>query len=572
MKRIGRYAILGLLGRGGMGAVYKAAMPRTGRVVALKLLKPAEQLAATADADALRQAFYREARLMAGIRHPGVAQVLDVDEDAAGCPFFVMEYYCNNLGALLGEGPRVEEPCRRLGVERSLGLARQLASALARLHHEGVLHRDVKPFNLMLAEGPADFGAERAGDEVKLIDFGLSRLRGEREAGRPRGAVVGSPYYAAPEQEADPARADERADIFSAGVTLFRCLTGRLPQEDIPASALRPDLDAPFDAFFARCCAVDPGLRPASARALLAELDALAAHWKKLRADACALSPEAAGISLPEMVLPGSRDSGAPQADLSPFGFVSPDSAQVGASPLQALPDAPPGDLSRPAVSSPAVTDSGAAQSDLSQPVSPQADFLQSSVPQGRAPQRFSPSPPLFASPPHSPPRAQPLRQGLAGARQRFGLDELWRPAACALASAPGSDAGPGRFQQQGGIVGDSATGLVWERGGSPYAVNLAGARAYADKLNAEGFAGRSGWRLPTVAELCTLLLPEPDLRQLCLDGAFDPRQRRLWSADAKSFVAAWYADVEHGFVWWQDATCEFFARCVTLEVKLGAR
>lgn len=507
MKRIGRYAILGLLGRGGMGAVYKAAMPRTGRVVALKLLKPAEQLAATADAEALRQAFYREARLMAGIRHPGVAQVLDVDEDASGCPFFVMEYYCNNLGALLGEGPRVEEPCRRLGVERSLGLARQLASALARLHHEGVLHRDVKPFNLMLAEGPADFGAERAGDEVKLIDFGLSRLRGEREAGRPRGAVVGSPYYAAPEQEADPASADERADIFSAGVTLFRCLTGRLPQEGILASFLRPDLDAPFDAFFARCCAVDPGLRPSSARALLAELDALAAHWDRLRANACAWTPEP---EAPERALPGSREAGAPPSvaspDVSP-DVVQPDSASVGVSPV--------------------------------------------------------------ASPP---PRAQPLRQGLAGARLRFGLDELWRPAACALASASVLDAGAGRFRQQGGAVRDALTGLVWERGGSPYAVNLAGARAYAARLNAERFAGLGGWRLPTVDELCTLLLPEPDLRQLCLPGAFDSRQRRLWSADAKSFVAAWYADVEHGFVWWQDATCEFFARCVTSEENQDAR
>jgi serine/threonine-protein kinase len=99
--------------------------------------------------------------------------------------------------------------------------------------------------------------------------------------------------------------------------------------------------------------------------------------------------------------------------------------------------------------------------------------------------------------------------------------------------------------------------------------VTLAGGQAHADRLNAEGFAGRRGWRLPTVDELASLLLPEPDLRQLCLPGVFEPVQRRLWSADRKSFMAAWYADVEHGFVWWQDATCEFFARCVTSE---GAR
>ncbi|MDP3427085.1 MAG: serine/threonine-protein kinase, partial [Humidesulfovibrio sp.] len=307
MRTLGRYAILGLLGRGGMGAVYKAAMPRTGRVVAVKVLKPAEVLAATADAALLRRDFFREAALMAAIRHPNIAQVLDVDEASvpAGAgsgaggngetlPFFVMEYYCNNLGALLGEGYRVEEPTRRLGVDQALSCARQLASALARLHHEGIIHRDVKPFNLMLAERAPDTcqpGLFQA-DEVKLIDFGLSRLRGEQGPARPRGAVVGSPYYAAPAQEADPETADERADVFSAGVTLFRCLTGRLPQEGLPASALRAGLDERFDAFFARACNEDRRERPASARDLLAELDGLGVHWASLRQRVCSLPQE----------------------------------------------------------------------------------------------------------------------------------------------------------------------------------------------------------------------------------------------------------------------------------------
>ncbi len=460
MRMIGRYAILGLLGRGGMGAVYKAAMPRTGRVVALKLLKPAEMLAATADPEALRRGFLREAALMARIRHPGVAQVLDLDEDAGGRPFFVMEYYCGNLGALLGESYRVEEPTRRLGVERSLSLARQLAAALARLHHEGVLHRDVKPYNLMLADLPPDLGGaggDCGGDEVRLIDFGLSRLRGELPAGTPRGAVQGSPYYCAPEQERHPEAADERADVFSAGVTLFRCLTGRLPQENLPASGLRQGLDARFDDFFARCCSADPAARPATARALLAERDGLAAHWRGLQAAACALPPE------------GHQ-----------------------------------GDEPRPT--------------------------------------------PVLR------PRSAPVRQALSGARRAFGLDELWRPAAL----------DPERFIDRGdGTVLDPACGLVWERGGSPYALTFAAARGHAERLAGERLAGLSGWRLPTVAELCTLLSPEPDLRRLCLPGAFDPAQRRLWSADAKSFTAAWYADAEHGFIWWQDLSCEFFARCV---------
>jgi serine/threonine-protein kinase len=465
VRTIGRYAILGLLGRGGMGVVYKAAMPRTGRVVAVKVLKPAEMLAATADPALLRQDFFREAALMAGIRHPNIAQVLDVDEDAApdgggdGLPFFVMEYYCNNLGALLGEGYRVEEPTRRLGVDQALSCARQLASGLARLHHEGIIHRDVKPFNLMLAERPPDACPPGfcLADEVKLIDFGLSRLRGEQGPARPKGAVVGSPYYAAPEQERDPETADERADIFSAGVTLFRCLTGHLPQEGLSASRLRDGLDARFDAFFASACHKDPGQRPASARDLLAELDGLAAYWARLRENVCALPEE------------------------------------------------------KP--------------------------------------------PPCASAKPSAALRSIPVRQPLAGAREAFGLDELWRPAAC----------DPERFVVEGeGLVRDLRNGLVWERGGSAYGLTFAAAQARAEQLSAERHLDLSGWRLPTAQELASLLLPEPDLRQLCLPPAFAPQQRRIWSADRKSFTAAWYADVEHGFVWWQDLSCEFFSRCVT--------
>ena len=475
MKTIGRYAILGLLGRGGMGAVYKAAMPRTGRVVAVKVLRPAEQLAATADQGALRRDFFREAALMAAIRHPNIAQVLDVDEtpgaggspDGTGLPFFVMEYYCNNLGSLLGEGYRVEEPTRRLGVEQSLSLARQLASALARLHHAGILHRDVKPFNLMLAERPPDTTTALPTDEVKLIDFGLSRLRGESGPARPRGALVGSPYYAAPEQEQSPESANERADVFSTGVTLFRCLTGHLPQEGIPASSLRAGLDERFDAFFASVCHDRPDHRPSTARALLAELDGLSSHWARLRENVCAL----------------------PEED----------------------------------------------------------------------------SPPCATVPLAGPLRSRPVRQPLAGAAERFGLDALWRPRACdpERFAVSGQDGSAG---VRPGLVRDRLSGLYWEQGGSPYGLDFAAAQARAERLAAEGRFGLSGWRLPTVEELATLLLPEPDLRQMCLPPAFDPSQRRIWSADRKSFVAAWYADVEHGFVWWQDLTCEFFVRCVSSE------
>ena len=107
--RIGRYEIRGLLGRGGMGAVYKAAMPVTGRIVALKVLKPAEIMEDLVGEDALRDMFFKEAAAMSAISHVNVAAILDVDRgDDETPPYFTMEYYCGNLGVLMGETYEVE--------------------------------------------------------------------------------------------------------------------------------------------------------------------------------------------------------------------------------------------------------------------------------------------------------------------------------------------------------------------------------------------------------------------------------------------------------------------------------
>ncbi|MFH1914381.1 MAG: protein kinase [Pseudomonadota bacterium] len=281
---IGRYEIRGLLGRGGMGAVYKAAMPVTGRMVALKALKPAGILLDIMGRDALTNLFLGEATTMARISHANVASILDVDEgNDATPPHFTMEYYCGNLGALMGETYAVEHLSRRLGARAALHLARQMLHGLDRLHYEGIVHRDVKPFNIMLAEDEGGLGT------VKLIDFGLSRLRGERPPRHP-GMVVGSPWYTAPEQEADPDSADNRADLFSVGVTLYRMLTGRLPNADRESTPLQadPDLSGPdWDGFFTRALAANPDDRHADAPAMLDALDQLEADWLAARDAAC---------------------------------------------------------------------------------------------------------------------------------------------------------------------------------------------------------------------------------------------------------------------------------------------
>ncbi|MGE4291091.1 MAG: DUF1566 domain-containing protein [Desulfovibrio sp.] len=299
---INKYKILGRLGRGGMGVVYKAEQPLTGRVVALKLCRPAEIMLDVAGIDRVRALFLAEARAMGRVRHTNVASVLDAGEaDVPGLgrmPFFTMEYFCNNLGVLMGEEYDPERPSRLFSVPRALGYARQICEALHRLHHDGIIHRDVKPFNVMITDE----------NRAVLIDFGLSRSRGEAgpEGGQPRGMVVGSPFYAAPEQEADPDAADARSDLYAVGVTLFRMLTGRLPQEGadagrdkasavseaLSATALRPELGPAWENFFASALARNPEKRFTSAQAMLAALAELEQAWEQGRSAACAFHEE----------------------------------------------------------------------------------------------------------------------------------------------------------------------------------------------------------------------------------------------------------------------------------------
>ena len=250
--KLGRYDICGLLGRGGMGAVYKVRQPVTGRMAALKILRPAELLVEMMGMNRLRRLFEAEAVTMASLDHPNIAAVWDYDE-ADGVPFFVMEYYCLNLGMMMGESYLAEAPTRRLPLDKAVAYTVQTLDALARMHHAGIVHRDVKPFNLMLTNS----------DRVKVIDFGLSRLRGETGPDAPRGLKVGSPYYAPPEQEASPDSVDGRADCYAVGVMLYRMLTGVLPNDEanlengtmLPASRYNEDLDATWDAFFNRSVA-----------------------------------------------------------------------------------------------------------------------------------------------------------------------------------------------------------------------------------------------------------------------------------------------------------------------------
>jgi serine/threonine protein kinase len=205
LGRLGPYDVLEVLGRGGMGVVLKAFDPALRRMVAIKVLAP--QWASHAEA---RQRFEREARAAAQVRHDNVVAIHAVEE-ADGLPYLVMEYV---PGVSLQQRLDRDGP---LEVEEVLRIGAQAAAGLAAAHDRGLVHRDVKPANILL---------DAAGN-VRLTDFGLARAVDDTTLTQ-TGVIAGTPQYMAPEQ-ARGDKVDDRADLFSLGSVLYAMCTGRPP-------------------------------------------------------------------------------------------------------------------------------------------------------------------------------------------------------------------------------------------------------------------------------------------------------------------------------------------------------
>jgi serine/threonine-protein kinase len=202
---LGRYEILGELGRGGMGTVHEARHTLLGKTVAIKVLLP--HLAQDPDQVAR---FMREARAAANLDHPHIVQVFDVDQ-AGDVHFFAME-------RIAGETLRARLLARcPLPADETLRIAGQVADALAFAHARGIVHRDLKPANIMLDER----------GQVKVMDFGIAAAAGN-ETLTITGQVLGTPKYMAPEQ-ARGELVDGRSDLFSLGMTMCEMLAGRTP-------------------------------------------------------------------------------------------------------------------------------------------------------------------------------------------------------------------------------------------------------------------------------------------------------------------------------------------------------
>jgi len=234
------------LGRGGMGVVYLAEHVHLGRRVALKFLGPG-----LAETDDFRERFVRESRLAASLHHPNIVTVYDAGE-ADGRLYIAMQYIDGtDLATVLSKEGALEP-------ERALTILEQIASALDAAHAEGLVHRDVKPANVLMRDGHA-----------YLTDFGLTKRTTSATSLTATGQFVGTAQYMAPEQIMGEA-VDGRADIYALGCILFHCLTGVAPferensvaviyahlSEPPPAaSALRPELPAALDAVIARAMA-----------------------------------------------------------------------------------------------------------------------------------------------------------------------------------------------------------------------------------------------------------------------------------------------------------------------------
>jgi len=265
-----RYRIEQILGRGGMGVVYKATDTQLDEMVAIKTL-PGDVM--TRSPEDLER-FKREIRLARKITHRNVLRTYDYGE-AEGVYFISMEFIRGyTLAELLDEAAKRQMPARA-----AVGITRQVCRGLNVAHEQGIIHRDIKPQNVLIdAKG-----------EAKLMDFGIARMAETPEGVTQAGLIIGTPHYMSPEQ-VQGLQLDARSDVYSMGVLIYEMLAGRRPFESSsltgvlaahitelpkPVIDLRPDVSPELNAIVMRCLEKNPAKRYANAGELLAELDAM---------------------------------------------------------------------------------------------------------------------------------------------------------------------------------------------------------------------------------------------------------------------------------------------------------
>jgi serine/threonine-protein kinase len=263
--KVAGFEILGVLGRGGMGVVYKAQQPRLGRLVALKMVLAG----AHAGPEALMR-FHLEAEALAGVQHPHIVQVYEVGEHERS-PYLALEFI---------DGPALDKKIgdRPQAPRQAAQLIETLARAISCAHQRGVVHRDLKPANVLLTKDGVP----------KITDFGLAKRLGEHDSGTKTGAVMGTPSYMAPEQAAGKSREIGPAtDIYGLGAILYHLLTGRPPfasattmetihdvqtKEPVAPRRVQSKIPADLETICLKCLAKEPLKRYGSALDLAEDL------------------------------------------------------------------------------------------------------------------------------------------------------------------------------------------------------------------------------------------------------------------------------------------------------------
>ena len=293
-----RYQVLKILGQGGMGAVYQARDQELDRIIALKVIRP--ELAANPN---ILARFKQELILSRNVTHKNVVRIFDLGE-AGGTKFITMEY-------VEGEDLRILLRSKgKLSAQEAVNVIEQICRALDAAHSEGVIHRDLKPQNVM--QDPQG--------RVVVMDFGLARSL-ESEGMTQSGALVGTLEYMSPEQ-ALGASLDPRSDLFAAGLIFFELLTGKAPykadtaiaslmkrthERAVPASDVDPSVPVSLSAIVSRCLERDPKDRYQSAADLLKELEAWSSDPDRAVSSHVGIAPSALTTPVPASQVSGPR-------------------------------------------------------------------------------------------------------------------------------------------------------------------------------------------------------------------------------------------------------------------------
>ena len=254
--------ILGLLGRGGMGIVYKAKQKHLDRVVALKILPPE-----ISRDHSFAERFAREARSLARLNHPNIVSIFDSGE-SDGLFYFIMEF-------VDGTNLRQSLQAKQISPPEALAIVPVICDALQYAHDMGIVHRDIKPENVLL---------DKKG-RVKIADFGLAKLINPTTpdvALTQTGLMMGTPKYMAPEQVERPTEVDHRADIYSLGVVFYEMLTGELPLGRFALPSQRVQIDVRLDEVVLRTLEQKPERRYQHASEVKTELETIAGVLDKL--------------------------------------------------------------------------------------------------------------------------------------------------------------------------------------------------------------------------------------------------------------------------------------------------